>query len=110
MGELPGLVRRVGLRRRLEFPIPPGSFHVVELHVAPERRGRSIGTTLLAFAERRACELGCRRINLTTALSNPARSLYERLGFRAVEEKRVPGYEAIAGSAGRAFYDKPLGA
>jgi ribosomal protein S18 acetylase RimI-like enzyme len=107
--ELPGLLYRVRLRSRLEFSIPPESFHVIELHVDPRHRGQSIGTALLRHSERRAEELGCRLLNLTTATSNPARRLYERLGFKLVHERAVPGYEPITGSTGRVFLEKILG-
>ncbi|MEB2345506.1 MAG: GNAT family N-acetyltransferase [Deltaproteobacteria bacterium] len=107
--EIPGLLRRLHLRSRLDFPIPPGSFHVVELHVDPRHRGRSIGTALLRHAERRAGELGYHRLDLTTATANPARRLYERLGFEPLGERTVRGYERITGSRGRVFLGKALG-
>jgi ribosomal protein S18 acetylase RimI-like enzyme len=108
LAELPGLLHRVRLRSRLEIPIPPESFHVVELHVEPKHRGRSIGTALLRHAEGRALHLGRRSLNLTTATSNPARRLYERLGFEITDERTVRGYEAITGSTGRVFLEKGL--
>jgi ribosomal protein S18 acetylase RimI-like enzyme len=108
LGELPGLLHRVRLRSRLDFPIPSESFHVVELHVDPRHRGLSIGTALLRHAERRAEELGCRVLNLTTAASNPARRLYARLGFEQIDERAVPGYEPITGTTGRVFMEKRL--
>ncbi len=106
--ELPGLIRRVRLRTQLDFPIPEGSLHVVEVHVDPEHRGCGIGTRLLRHAEQRAVELGCTRLNLTTALANRARLLYEKEGFRRVSVKTVAGYEAVTGTPGRAFYEKRL--
>ena len=106
--ELPGLVRRAGLRRRLEFPIPPGSYHIVELHVAPEHRGARLGSLLLGHAEAVAQERGCSRINLTTALANPALRLYARHGYVEVARRTVPGYAQLTGSPGRAFLEKLL--
>ena len=53
-------------------------------------------------------ELGCCRLNLTTGASNPARRLYERLGFEMIRERTVRGYEALSGSTGRVFFEKRL--
>lgn len=107
-GELPGLVRRARLRGRLEFPIPPGSYHIAELHVAPEHRGAGFGSALLEHAEAVARERGCSRINLTTALANPALRLYARHGYVEVARRTVAGYAQLTGSPGRAFLEKPL--
>jgi ribosomal protein S18 acetylase RimI-like enzyme len=106
--ELPGLVRRTALRGRLDFPVPRGSYHVVELQVEPESRGLGIGTQLLRRAEARAREHGCTRINLTTSLTNPARRLYEREGYTELARRTIPGYETLTGTPGRVFLDKPL--
>lgn len=106
--ELPGLVRRVRLRSRLEMPVPPGSYHVVELQVTPESRGMGIGAQLLRRAEALARERGCSRINLTTSLTNPALRLYAREGYVELARRSVPGYEALTGTPGRVFLDKPL--
>ena len=106
--ELPGLVRRVRLRARLEMPVPAGSYHVVELQVAPESRGAGIGAQLLRRAEALARERGCARINLTTSLTNPALRLYAREGYVELARRTLPGYEALTGTPGRVFLDKPL--
>lgn len=105
---LPGLVRRVRLRARLEMPVPAGSYHVVELQVAPESRGAGVGTQLLRRAETLARERGCARINLSTSLTNPALRLYGREGYIELARRTAAGYEALAGTPGRVFLDKPL--
>jgi ribosomal protein S18 acetylase RimI-like enzyme len=105
---LPGLVRRARLRARLEFPIPTGSYHVVELHVAPDLRGGGIGSALLRHAEGLARERGCARINLTTSITNPALRLYLRHGYLETGRLTAPGYEALAGTPGRVFLEKRL--
>jgi ribosomal protein S18 acetylase RimI-like enzyme len=106
--ELPGLARRARLRARLDFPVPPGSYHVVELHVEPASRGAGIGSALLRRAETLARERGCARINLTTSLTNPALRLYAREGYAVLASRTAPGYEEIAGTPGRAFLEKSL--
>jgi ribosomal protein S18 acetylase RimI-like enzyme len=105
---LPGLVRRARLRARVDFAIPPGSYHVVELHVTPELRGGGVGSALLRHAEELARERGCARINLTTSLANPALRLYQRHGYRETGRRTAPGYEAMTGSPGRVFLEKEL--
>jgi GNAT superfamily N-acetyltransferase len=52
--------------------------------VAPELRGRGIGTALMAEAEEFVCSRGFEAIVLGVEDSNPrARRLYERLGYEA---------------------------
>lgn len=54
--------------------------------VAPGLRSRGIGTKLIREAERRARARGSSRVGLAVGLDNTrARSLYERLGYRAWE-------------------------
>jgi ribosomal protein S18 acetylase RimI-like enzyme len=106
--ELPAFLRRVRMRGRLDFPVPPGSYHVVELHVDPQQRGTGLGSALLEHAEARARQLGRQRINLTTAIGNPAQGLYARHGYMEVARRTTPGYEELTGSPGRVFLEKRL--
>jgi ribosomal protein S18 acetylase RimI-like enzyme len=106
--ELPGLLRRARLRGQLDFPVPDGSYHVVEIHVEPAERGRGIGAALLAHCEAVARERGCRWINLTTALANPARRLYAREGYQEAGRRTLPGYADLTGTEGRVFLEKRL--
>lgn len=59
---------------------------LVQLQVAPEEQGRGIGAAIL-----RGVLDDARRANVPVVLSvlrrNPARRLYERLGFQVVAEK-----------------------
>jgi len=108
LAELPGLVHRARIRARLDHPLPAGSFHVAELHVAPAWRGRGIGAALLRCAEGEAQRRGFAELSLTTLTSNPARRLYEREGYAVVAERTDPAYERIAGGAGRLLMSKRL--
>jgi len=51
-------------------------------------RGSGIGTTLLQRVFESACSSGYRAISLSVSIDNPAKRLYERLGFRPVETCR----------------------
>lgn len=57
-----------------------------DLFVDPGARGQGIGAALLARARRHAGETGACEILLETAVDNPARRLYERAGYRQVED------------------------
>lgn len=57
---------------------------ISDLHVLEARRGGGIGTALLNHAEMLAQERGAIGINLSVALDNPAKRLYERQGYRDV--------------------------
>jgi len=59
---------------------------IVDIALLPEYRRRGIGTELL----RQVLDEGARdgkRVSIHVELNNPARRLYERLGFVAVEER-----------------------
>lgn len=60
---------------------------IPELSIAlvPEARGRGIGSALLTALLDLARAEGHERISLNAELTNPARRLYERLGFEEVE-------------------------
>lgn len=52
--------------------------------VAPERQGEGIGMSLVKYAVDRILAAGHREAGLYCVVGNPARRLYERLGFAAV--------------------------
>lgn len=104
----PGLMVRFLLRAALEFPVPLGSYHIAELHVAPGERNRGVGSRLLDFGVQRARELGLASVNLATYIANPARRLYERAGFAVTETRQLGAYQALTGTEGRIFMEKEL--
>ena len=55
--------------------------HIVDISLLPEYRGRGIGAAILREVLRQAAAAG-RRVTLHVEAPNPARRLYERLGFR----------------------------
>jgi ribosomal-protein-alanine N-acetyltransferase len=66
--------------------------------VAPEDRGRGLGTRLMAFAEERIFRELPNVFLCVSSFNSEARRLYERLGYRVVGELAdylVPGYSEI---------------
>jgi ribosomal protein S18 acetylase RimI-like enzyme len=96
-------------RSRVELQAPGVGVHLVELQVSPEHRNRGVGAFLLGEVDDYAIGQRAARISLTTATDNPARRLYERNGYRLVDQKTDARYERITGSAGRVLMVKPVG-
>lgn len=86
--------RTEGYRARLK--VPTGSFEVRDVHVAPSRRGEGIGDALLAEAERRARAADVDRLALLVRADNPAKRLYERVGYVVTDEQADGGPEVAA--------------
>ena len=61
---------------------------VLDISLVPEVRGKGIGRWLLGNVLEEARRLAA-PVTLHVALGNPARRLYERLGFRVVEQDAV---------------------
>ena len=53
-----------------------------DLYVLPEHRGQGHGEALLKHAQRYCQETKCKGLALETAVDNPARQLYEKLGWK----------------------------
>jgi ribosomal protein S18 acetylase RimI-like enzyme len=62
-----------------------GYVHLMNIRVAPEHQGRGIGTRLISDVLHDAQANGL-SVRLRVLKVNPARSLYERLGFAVIEE------------------------
>lgn len=65
-------------------PVEPGVLLMDGLFVAPQARGRGVGTRLLLAVAERAREEGHAEVRLDVVDGNRARALYEREGFRAM--------------------------
>lgn len=95
------LVTPVVLMRglRIERSLPPptkGRLYIAHLGVNEEWRGHGIGEKLVRFAFERA-QREHLIPSLDVALTNPrAQSLYERLGFRVITERKGPCAEVPA--------------
>lgn len=64
----------------------PAEIRIVDISLAPEFRGSGVGTALLRELIAEA-EASARSLTIHVEAGNPARRLYERLGFVAVAER-----------------------
>jgi ribosomal protein S18 acetylase RimI-like enzyme len=97
----PALLRHLRAAGTVSPNPPIGTLYVDALAVAPEFRRRGIARTLLEGAEHAAAQAGLGGVTLDTGLHNePARSLYEAVGYRQREVRRARSTkiaEAIGG-------------
>jgi ribosomal protein S18 acetylase RimI-like enzyme len=83
------LARRGRILQRLLAPVRRETLYVSALAVAPEYRGRGIGTALIERVVAGASRLGL-AVALDTGVDDEAAlRLYERLGFRRLETRRT---------------------
>jgi GNAT superfamily N-acetyltransferase len=68
---------------------PRRELHISTVYVVPPRRGAGIGRMLLEDLLAWGRSEGCATADLNVLDGNPARRLYERLGFRDVQRKMV---------------------
>ncbi len=70
--------------------------HLENVAVDPLSQGRGFGRELIAFAERRARELGYRRIELyTNAMMSENLALYPALGYRETGRRSEAGFDRV---------------
>jgi len=75
------------------LPVSDEEYYIEHVAVLPEKRGRGIGKQLMEFAESRARAKGLKKVTLNVDIENePARRLYERLGFQTIEVVAYPSY------------------
>lgn len=73
---------------RLYIHRGPSDIRIMDIALVPAFRGRGIGTSLLRALIVEAEESG-RKLSIHVEMNNPARALYERLGFRPAGEHGV---------------------
>ena len=101
VGTLDGEVVAMGALRRIDELVA----EIKRMRTAATHQGHGFGRQMLACLERRACELGYRRLRLdTTDRQAAARHLYESFGYR--ETRRKPG----PGNIENIIYEKTLDA
>lgn len=64
-----------------------GSLYFEDMQVSKLMRGKGIGTYLMKLIERKAIKNKIRRIRLTVFKDNPAKRLYDRLGYKVIKDK-----------------------
>lgn len=105
---LSGAVRLGGLCL-LDRPCPPDGIVLDGICVAPDARGRGIGTALLEAIEQLAIERGKQRTLLAVIDTNPrARSLYERVGYTPIKTESVGPLKGIFGFNSATTMEKTL--
>jgi ribosomal protein S18 acetylase RimI-like enzyme len=65
---------------RLWTDLRPDALHILDITLLPEFRNQGLGTRCLIDLQQRAQDIG-RTLSIQVELHNPARQLYERLGF-----------------------------
>jgi len=97
---IPHLIAVLGLAKAIGFvyravTLPGGreaeddEFFIGNLGVIPPMQGRSLGTQMLGYAERLACENNLQKCSLIVGWNNAnGRLLYERIGYQVVETVR----------------------
>ena len=73
---------------RLYLAVGPLEIRIVDITLLPEHRGRGIGGGLLRNILDHACASG-RSVSIHVEFENPARRLYERLGFKEIEQHGI---------------------
>lgn len=68
--------------------------HIANFGVHPEYRSQGIGQSLLSHIKTLAQQQGCSILSLDVSCENPrGQSLYERIGFKVVQETQFKGVE-----------------
>ncbi len=78
---------------RLYRDLRAAEIRVVDIALLASERGRGIGSRIMTGIQAEAAAAGL-AVQIHVERTNPARSLYERLGFRLVEEGEV--YDLLA--------------
>lgn len=76
----------------------PSEIRIVDVALLPEARRGGAGTRLIRDVQRRAAAAG-KSVTIHVERMNPALRLYERLGFRLVEDKGVYLFLSWSGDA-----------
>jgi GNAT superfamily N-acetyltransferase len=73
---------------RLYLREDPERFHVIDISLLPEARGQGLGGAILRDLLDQAKGAG-KGVSIRVEKFNPARRLYDRLGFRVIEDQGV---------------------
>lgn len=73
--------------------------HLIDIALVPEYRNQGIGTNRMRRLQSRATDVG-KSLVLSVEVFNPAKRLYERLGFSVIEESEI--YQHMGWNLGKA--------
>ena len=83
------IIERAGVAiGRLYLRDEPGRLHIIDISLLPASRGQGVGGAILRDIFAMARPLGA-TVSISVEKNNPARSLYERLGFEVTEDLGV---------------------
>ncbi len=100
---------RAGTLSILERDCVPGILLMDGIFVTPAARGRGVGSSLLEAVVAEAVRRDLAAVRLDVIDTNPrARALYERRGFRAVDETRLGLLRHIFGFSSSAEMHRPV--
>jgi GNAT superfamily N-acetyltransferase len=103
----PGLARRARVMDRLRPSVERGFLYVSILAVAEPHRRQGIATALMERVIAGADRLGL-GVALDTAIDEPARDLYERLGFQVMETRETtPAQRELIPVTGMVRLERP---
>lgn len=71
-------------------PEDPLIYKLHKLYVLPDTQGKGYGRLLVEDVKRRLTTLGIDTLDLNVNRYNPAKTFYERLGFRIIHEEDIP--------------------
>lgn len=81
--------------------VPDGDYYIGNVAVLPEARSQGLGHELLAFAEERARQRGCRRCALDVVVENlRAQALYRDCGYVIADTHKSPRLAERCGISG----------
>ncbi len=80
---------------------PNDCWTIENIGTLPSHRGRGLARALLERAAEDGRAQGCKEAQITSFIGNQsAQRAYERAGYRCIDERRHPEFEAIAGAPG----------
>ena len=80
----------------LFFEGEPGTYYLSTMGVAPEYRGKGLGSALMQGGEEKARKLGFDRVSLLVSKGKPkAKALYERNGFHDLADVKIADVEYV---------------
>jgi ribosomal protein S18 acetylase RimI-like enzyme len=68
----------------------PGVYKLQKLYILPETQGKGYGAKLIEEVKKIILGRGSRTLDLNVNRYNPAKTFYEKIGFRVIHEEDIP--------------------